>query len=74
MSNVKLYDFQIAKKITHNLSNYHDLDHYHQNINKWILEEIKKNNFRVSEKNIDLYLADISSQAGNYIIKEINEK
>jgi hypothetical protein len=73
MSNVKIYDFQIAKNVTHNLSNYHDLDHYHQKINKWVLEQIKNNNFKVNEKNIDSILKEHEFQVNRYIINQGNK-
>ena len=66
LPNVKIYDFQIAKEITHNLSNYHDLDHYHQKINKWILEQIKANHYLATPKNIDLYLKMLRQQVNSY--------
>jgi len=70
MPNVKIYDFQIAKQITHNLNNYHDLDHYHQRINKWVLEQIKADNFRVTIENIDDFIDKLIKQVNNYRIKE----
>jgi len=51
LSNVKVYDFQYADDITHNLKNYYDLYHYNHKINRWILEQIAKDNYRVDFKN-----------------------
>jgi len=68
LSNVKIYDFQVAKLITHELSNYHDLDHYHQKINKWILEQIKENNFRVNISNINAIIEEHKKQVNDYEI------
>jgi len=68
LKNIQIYDFQIAKEITHNLNNYHDLDHYHQKINKWILEQIKDDNFRVNAKNIDSVLKKYADQVHQYKI------
>lgn len=45
-NNVKLYDFQIANHITHNLKNYKDTTHYHKRINTWMLKEISKDRYR----------------------------
>ena len=50
--NVQIYDFQIVKSITHNLNNYKDLSHYHQDINYWMLEQIKKEKYHVDKTNI----------------------
>jgi len=43
--NVKVYDLQVAKEITHNLDNYTDLSHYSGDINKWIIQQIKNDNY-----------------------------
>ena len=51
--NVKIYDFQIAEEITHNLNTYRDISHYHQNTNHWILEQIRDDNYRVSHNNVN---------------------
>ncbi len=53
--NVKLYDFQVAKEIILDLDNYKDYEHYHQKINTWMLYEISKNHFRVTEENVDSF-------------------
>jgi len=64
--NVKLYDFQIEKKITHDLSNYKDLSHYHQKINTWMLKQIKENNYLVTKENIDQHLENLRKQVKDY--------
>jgi len=43
--NLKIYDFQIAKNIILNLSNYKDSIHYSQDISFKIIQLIKKKNF-----------------------------
>jgi hypothetical protein len=53
LKNVKIYDFQIANQVILNLNNYRDYSHYHQKINTWMLEEIVKNHYLVTEQNID---------------------
>jgi len=50
--NVQIYDFQIEKNILYDLSNYRDYSHYHQKINIWMLKEIAKKHFIVTDKNI----------------------
>ncbi len=62
-NNVKLFDFQVANNITHNLNNYKDLTHYHQKINTWMLEKIKQNQFLLTEENIEEYLIDLKNQS-----------
>jgi len=65
-SNVKLYDFQTAKEITHNLKNYRDISHYHQKTNQWMLQEIKKDNFRVTSENVEKTNKEISAQINDF--------
>ena len=53
--NVKIYDFQVADEIVKNLHNYKDVNHYTEDINKWMLEQMAKDNYLVTEKNIKHY-------------------
>jgi hypothetical protein len=48
--NVKIYDFQASKEVTCNLDNYKDLLHYHQRVNRWMLEQMKQENYLSSDK------------------------
>lgn len=64
--NVKIYDFQTEKSITHNLSNYKDLSHYHQKVNYWILEQIKENKYLITKENYNNYLEDLKRQVLEY--------
>ncbi|HEY3487640.1 MAG TPA: hypothetical protein VGL10_06205 [Gammaproteobacteria bacterium] len=66
LGNVKLYDFQVAQEITHDLDNYKDLTHYHQRINSWMLEQIAAGQYRVNEATVGKYNAELISQAENY--------
>ena len=68
--NVKIFDFQIAKEITHNLDNYRDFTHYHQKINKWMLEQIRDNNYLVTKDNINEYVKDLKEQVKNYDVNK----
>lgn len=47
--NVKIYDFQTSKEVTCNLDNYKDILHYHQRINRWMLEEMKNEKYRIKD-------------------------
>jgi len=47
--NVKAYDFQLAYQITNNLTNYRDLYHYKAYVNKWMLEQMKLDKYRVDK-------------------------
>lgn len=53
--NIKIYDFQLANDITHNLHNYYDLFHFKKYITTWMLEQIKVDNYRLSEKEVSKY-------------------
>ncbi len=70
LSNVKIYDFQIEKNITHNLHNYKDLTHYNQKINTLILEQIKENNYLLTKKNINESIENLKEQIENYDLNE----
>lgn len=65
-NNVKIYDLQISKYITHDLNNYKDLSHYSGKINKWIIKQMKDDNYLVTENNIDEYLKKLKKQIENY--------
>lgn len=67
--NVKIYDFQIAKKITHDLNNYKDITHYHQKINTWMLEQIHNNNYQLNIDNVDEYINKLRIQVNEYTVK-----
>ncbi|PLY05093.1 MAG: hypothetical protein C0625_13745 [Arcobacter sp.] len=68
--NIKMYDFQINKKLTHNLANYRDLIHYHQKFNTWIVEQIKNDKYLITEENIDKNLRELDKQIKNYNLKK----
>ena len=68
LDNVFLYDFQIAKEITHNLNNYKDLTHYSQDINYWIIDQIRYNNFHLTPENKEENLFFFTEQIKKYNI------
>lgn len=68
--NIKLYDFQTANQITTNLDNYRDFTHYHQNINSYIIDEIKNNNYLVNEKNVNEFNTNLRLHISNYILEK----
>lgn len=67
-NNVKLYDFQVAEEVIMDLDNYRDYSHYHQKINTWMLEEIKQDNYRVTDENVDNYGVKLLNLAKDYIV------
>lgn len=66
LENVELYDFQREETITHNLKNYKDLGHYHQEINTWILKRINNRNHLVEKEYSNEYLNTFSQDIQNY--------
>ena len=73
--NISLYDFQIEKNITHNLDNYLDDRHYSNLINSWMIKQIKKDTYLVSQDTIDIYLNSLKTQTQEYDINMfINKK
>jgi len=71
LKNVEIYDFQVAKSITHDLNNYKDLTHYHQKINTWILNQIKERKYLLKEENIEDYINKLKIQVENFNIEKI---
>jgi hypothetical protein len=69
--NVKIYDLQIAKDITNNLDNYIDSIHYSGDINRWIIKQIKKDNYLVTKENFNKHLARLKAQIQDYDLDNI---
>lgn len=67
--NVRIYDFQIEKNITHDLNNYKDLSHYHQKINNWITQQISQDNYLVKKETIDKNIEILNKQVREYKIE-----
>lgn len=68
--NVELYDFQVAKEITHNLDNYKDYGHYSPKINSLMLKYMfKDKKYLVTKKNYKEYIEDLKEQTKNFKIK-----
>ena len=71
MTNVKLYDFHDAFKITTNLDNYRDFDHYTQDINNWIIDQIIDGNFLVTKENMSKRLEKFRNQIEYYNLSKL---
>ena len=65
-SNVSLYDFQVAQEITTELNHYKDISHYSEDINHWILLQIKKKNYLVTNENINKTLEEFHNYTLGY--------
>jgi len=48
--NIKIYDFQNVDVIIFDLNNYYDLYHYNKRINRWMLEQIDLDRYRVTKE------------------------
>lgn len=68
--NVAIYDFQIAKDITHKLDNYVDITHYYHDVNSQIIDLIKSEQYRVNLANVDDINNELAKQVENYLVKE----
>ncbi|MDT3701345.1 MAG: hypothetical protein RO469_18270 [Thermincola sp.] len=62
LPNVKIYNFQQENRITFNLDNYKDLAHHTPKINEWIIDQISKNSYRVTENNLEHTLEMLRNQ------------
>jgi len=65
-SNVEVFDFQVAKNIILDLSNYRDIQHYHSRINTWMLNEIKYKNFSVQDNTVQKFIIELENIVSNY--------
>ncbi len=55
LPNVRLYDFELATEITHELANYMDLTHYGLPINDWMIERIAADDFRLIPERLEAH-------------------
>ncbi len=68
LHNVQFFDFQIAQNVTHDLNNFIDFSHHSEKINRWILEQIKANNYVVDESNIEQNIETLIKQTNDWRI------
>lgn len=65
--NVDIYDFQIAKNITHNLDLYKDVSHYSDIVNNWMIDNIRDGAYLIHNENeINHNIELLSNQINNY--------
>lgn len=64
--NVHLFSFSNNFDLTTNLDNYKDIAHYSEDINSYILKEMKLGNYRLTKDNYEKYLSDIKTFYLNY--------
>lgn len=63
LPNLNVHDFQCAKSITENLSNYKDITHYSPAINRYMISAIKENKYLVGPDNIGQCMETIQQSA-----------
>lgn len=69
--NVSIYAFDDAFEVTTNLDLYSDSIHYEASVNSWILEEISKNNHKISIDNYMDYIENIRGFYSSYDYKAL---
>ncbi len=68
LHNVQFFDFQIAQNVTHDLNNSIEFTHHSEKLNRWILEQIKANNYFVDESNIEQNIETLLKQTNDWHI------
>jgi hypothetical protein len=63
---VRVFDFQLAAEVTHDLANYTDPVHYGRPINEWIVHSIASDRFRVTADQVEHNLAQLISEVNAY--------
>jgi hypothetical protein len=63
---VRVFDFQLATNVTHDLDNYTDPVHYGRRINEWIVDSIASDRFRVTADQVDRNLAQLIREVNAY--------
>jgi len=63
---VRVFDFQLAAEVTHDLANYTDPVHYDRPINEWIVHSIASDRFRVTADQVEPNLAQLISEVNAY--------
>lgn len=67
--NVKIYDFQDIKEITHNLNNYGDKSHYSPEISQKIIDFIKEDKYRITSENVIERIKNLEEQLRTDYVK-----
>lgn len=60
--NVKIYDFQDIREITHNFDNYGDKLHYSPEVSQKLIDYIAKDKYRINKKNVKERINNLKSQ------------
>ncbi|WP_027128187.1 SGNH/GDSL hydrolase family protein [Fusobacterium perfoetens] len=60
--NVKIYDFQDVKEITHNFDNYGDKSHYSPEVSQKLIDFIKEDEYRITKNNVNTRIKNLEKQ------------
>ena len=63
---VRVFDFQLATNVTHDLNNYTDPVHYGRPINEWIVDSIASDRFRVTADQLEPSLTRLIREVNAY--------
>jgi hypothetical protein len=66
LPNVKVFDFQDIGDITLDLDNYSDHSHYSPDVNKFIIDAISKNEYLVTDDNIEEKISRLENQVQRF--------
>lgn len=69
LNNCRLYDFEAAQAVTHDLNNYCDHTHYNQRINNFIVEAVARDDFRLSAENSEEHLTAFENSVHDFLYK-----
>lgn len=64
--NVKLFGFSDGFELITNLDNYMDVEHFSDDINAWLLQEMSAGRHQLTKDNYEKYLNDISAFYGTF--------
>jgi len=65
--NCRLYDFDTAQAVTHNLDNYKDLAHYSRHVNDFMIDAIAGDAYRIDRANCDERLAAFERSVDDFL-------
>jgi hypothetical protein len=64
--NVRVFDFQSATEVIHDLGNYTDPVHYGRRINEWIVDSIASDRFRITSDDVEQNLTRLIHDVNAY--------
>lgn len=71
-ANCRLYDFESAFELTHDLDNYKDLWHYGPHVNALIVDAIARDEYRIDSMNSQSMLAEFDRSVREFVTEAMN--